>query len=105
MIDNIEEPQHLTKQREKLFHPRFELVRMIILVISLILTYIMLSGCAQARERVVYNTVYQDVYIPVKCGISPPERPVKADNPVLATVDIIGYTEALELAFMACVGE
>ncbi len=105
MIDNIEETQSLTKDKDKLFHPKFELVRMIILVISLIFTYVILSGCAEKQERIVYKTVYQDVYVPVKCDAQTPARPQPEANPALATVDIIEYARELEVAFRVCVGE
>jgi hypothetical protein len=57
------------------------------------------TGCA---PKVVTNTVYKDVYIPVRCNVTPPPRPQYNPNPVLGVVDILEYVEKLELLLKTC---
>lgn len=63
-----------------------------------------LSGCA-GKERIVYQTVYQDVYVPQLCQADPPERPKSEDSPVLNTLALIEYIKSLEIVLSGCIGE
>ncbi|MDR2884855.1 MAG: hypothetical protein LBV09_07075 [Deferribacteraceae bacterium] len=58
---------------------------------------LLLGGCA-TRERVVY----QELYIPVKCKIDAPIRPIPQTDTVLMAMDVIDYAKALEIALRAC---
>lgn len=53
-----------------------------------------ISGCA-ASEQVVY--------IPIKCNIEAPKKPIKAQNTFENIQNILIYTEALELALDFCI--
>jgi hypothetical protein len=45
------------------------------------------------------------VYVPVKCNAPVPERPAYNPDPVKGVVDILEYTEKLELIIKTCTKE
>jgi hypothetical protein len=59
--------------------------------------------CTACAAKPVY--VYQDIYIPQKCRIETPVKPVKSDNAGIMLNDLIQYTHELEYALNACKGE
>jgi hypothetical protein len=72
--------------------------------IGVLLFYLtIITACAS--PQVVYKTIYQDVYVPVRCDISTPTKPAKADNAVLQVIDLITYTHELESALQVCTEE
>lgn len=60
------------------------------------------SGCAGPGQT---EYIYKDVYVPVRCQIIKPVRPVYQPDPVTATVEILEYTETLETLLNICTGE
>lgn len=52
------------------------------------------TGCASKTQL---------VYVPVKCEIVQPVRPIKSDNVVKDIVNILKYTELLEFNLNSCV--
>lgn len=88
----------------KLFQFKKELIRLLIVITVLIFTAVYMPGCTNQPE-VVYRTVYKDVLVPVKCDITLPIRPIQTDSPVLNTLNIIEYTQTMEIALKACRGE
>ena len=54
--------------------------------------------------KVVTKTEYRDVYVPVKCNAPIPPRPMYDGDPVMGVVDLLEYTEKLELIIKACTG-
>jgi len=54
--------------------------------------------------KTVTKIEYRDVYVPVRCNVSIPPRPAYNPNPVLGVVDILEYTEKLEVLLNTCVG-
>jgi len=70
--------------------------------ISVILFYLVgITACSGAvQERVIY----QDVYIPVKCEIASPERPVFAGQAAVMVADLITYARELESVIKICAG-
>ena len=67
-----------------------------------------LTGCAGAERTV---TVYQEVYIPVKCTTPEPVKPyagtgsARSGNVALMVHDLRRYAEEAILALRACKGE
>lgn len=57
------------------------------------------TSCA-GREKVIYK----DVYIPQKCKVETPSRPVNQAGAVINNVLIIEYALKLEQALKACKG-
>jgi len=58
-------------------------------------------GCA---PKTVTRIEYRDVYIPVRCEVQMPPRPAYNPDPVMGVVDILEYTEKLELLLKTCTG-
>jgi len=52
----------------------------------------------------VTKTEYRDVLVPVKCNAPMPPRPAYDGDPVMGVVDLLEYTEKLELIIKACTG-
>lgn len=67
-----------------------------VLVILFVMVFL-LFGCA-TREVIVT----QDVYIPIKCDVSVPERPIQKEY-VNDVINIIEYVEKLEAVVDVCV--
>jgi hypothetical protein len=56
-------------------------------------------GCA---PKTVTKVEYRDVYVPVRCNITAPERPAYNHDPVMGVVDLLEYIEKLELLLQTC---
>ena len=69
-----------------------------------IIGFVMFSGCA-ARDRVVTQTIYQDIFIPVACNVEEPAEIEAQENAVQAVLAVKMKLEEYKAAFRACKGE
>lgn len=79
----------------------------VIMAIAFVLALLLLllaNGCAP-NERVIYQTVYQEVNVPVPCTLTPHVLGARSGDEVLDMADIAEYTHALKTALEACTGE
>lgn len=67
------------------------------LILMFSLLAFLLSGCS-TKEVIVT----QDVYIPIKCDVDVPERPIQKEY-VNDVINIIEYVEKLETVVDVCV--
>jgi hypothetical protein len=67
------------------------------LILTLI-SFVVFQGCAKS-----VRTVYQDVYIPVSCNISMPNRPKAQKETVFMVMELTEYTRKLEISLRACI--
>ena len=67
-------------------------------LLSSLFAVLIFSGCA-SKERIVT----QEVYIPVKCQAAKPVRPTKTSSYERNILNILEYTEKLEVLVDKCV--
>ena len=67
-------------------------------LLSSLFVALIFSGCA-TKERIVT----QEVYIPVKCRAAKPVRPIKTSSYERNILNILEYTEKLEVLVDKCV--
>ena len=67
-------------------------------LLSSLFVALIFSGCA-TKERIVT----QEVYIPVKCQATKPVRPTKSSSYEKNILNILEYTEKLEVLVDKCV--
>ena len=67
-------------------------------LLSSLFVALIFSGCA-TKERIVT----QEVYIPVKCQATKPVRPTKTNSYERNILNILEYTEKLEVLVDKCV--
>ena len=67
-------------------------------LLSSLFVALIFSGCA-TKERIVT----QEVYIPVKCQAVKPVRPIKTSSYEKNILNILEYTEKLEVLVDKCV--
>ena len=67
-------------------------------LLSSLFVALIFSGCA-TKERIVT----QEVYIPVKCQAVKPVRPIKTSSYERNILNILEYTEKLEVLVDKCV--
>ena len=68
-----------------------------------VIGFILFSGCG-FTERVVTQTVYQDVFIPVPCDVTEPAEVEPQENAVQAVLALKHKLEEYKAAFRACKG-
>ena len=61
-----------------------------------------LFGCS-AKDKVIYKQNIKEVYIPVRCDVKMPNRPVHSGSTVKDNINIISYTLEVEQALKACI--
>lgn len=62
---------------------------------------LVLFGCS-AKEQVVYRQDIQEVYIPVRCKVDVPKKPIPTGDTVKDNINIISYSKEVEQALKAC---
>ena len=72
-------------------------------LLFVVCSFFFFSGCA-GKERVITQTVYKDVLIPVPCDVPEPQAPGRQENVVFAVIELRDYAERLKLALGACKG-
>lgn len=68
-------------------------------IFLLFFVFLFFTGCSSVKTAIVTK----DVYIPVKCEVDIPPRPVKVDSTSRNVISILEYTEKLEVIIEACV--
>ena len=69
----------------------------------IILTAICCMGCA-CKPKIITETVYQDVFIPVPCNVLEPGDIEPQENAVQAVLELKLKLEEYRAAFRACKG-
>lgn len=67
----------------------------IFIVMSMIIIIFFMLGCADKQKEAVY--------IPTKCKITMPQKPMPQDSPSKSVIEILKYTELLERDLEFCV--
>lgn len=67
----------------------------IFIVMSMIIIIFFMLGCADKQKEAVY--------IPTKCKITMPQKPIPQDSPSKSVIEILKYTELLERDLEFCV--
>lgn len=62
------------------------------------------TGC-NTKQELITKTVYQDVYIPVKCLDTMPVKPVYDSKNLESAKDLMRYYEEVEILLKGCVDE
>lgn len=84
---------------------KFILARAREITFYLILTsVILLSGCS-AKPEIITRTVYQNVYVPVKCKVELPKKPKFDENNLESAKEIAKYYQETERLLMECANE
>lgn len=66
----------------------------IFIVMSMIIIIFFMLGCADKQKEAVY--------IPIKCKIAMPQKPMPQDSPSKSVIEILKYTELLERDLEFC---
>lgn len=66
----------------------------IFIVMSMIIIIFFMLGCADKQKEAVY--------IPTKCKITMPQKPMPQDSPTKSVIEILKYTELLERDLEFC---
>lgn len=66
----------------------------IFIVMSMIIIIFFMLGCADKQKEAVY--------IPTKCKITMPKKPMPQDSPSKSVIEILKYTELLERDLEFC---
>ena len=66
----------------------------IFIVMSMIIIIFFMLGCADKQKEAVY--------IPTKCKITMPQKPMPQDSPSKSVIEILKYTELLERDLEFC---
>lgn len=77
-------------------------IRKIIFIILLSFA-VFLAGCSQKPE-IITRTVYQDVYLPIKCEAKIPDKPKFDENSLESAKAIAKYYEETERLLRECIG-
>lgn len=80
-----------------------KLIDFIVALFFAIIALIYFEGCTHQKQIVTETkTVYQDIYVPVKCKYKIILRPKKEDDIVINTINLIEYIEKLENILNVC---
>lgn len=78
-----------------------ELYKLFIMIVIGIFLILILSGCGRLPCEMQVRTEY--VNTPVPCNIQPPEKPLVTNDVVKNTVNMMTYTDELEMALFCCI--
>lgn len=95
---NPQEAARMPQRRDARIKVRQEAAR---LFCAGLLFLVLLSGCA-CKPEIVWKTEYRDVYVPVKCDVSMPDRPEINEDAVIMVLDLVGYAAELEALLEVC---
>lgn len=77
-------------------------VKEIMFILSLAMV-VLLSGCGSAKDIMV-KTEYKDVYVPIRCEVSLPQKPVYNKNSPSSAAEMANYYLLVEETLKGCIG-